>query len=33
MIDLLEGKKPLTERNKFIVGLNLGKVKKQGFSE
>lgn len=33
MIDLAEGKKPLTERNKFIVGLNLGKVKKQGFSE
>ncbi len=31
MSDLLEGKKPLTERNKFLVSLNLKTVKKFGF--
>jgi len=31
MADLAEGKKMLTERNRFIAGLNLEKVKKRGF--
>ena len=31
MSDLVNGKKSLTERNKFIAGLNLKKVKKYGF--
>jgi hypothetical protein len=31
MSDLLEGKKPLTDRNKFLVSLNLKTVKKFGF--
>lgn len=33
MADLAEGKKTLTDRNKFIAGLNLKKVKKYGFDE
>ncbi len=33
MADLAEGKKSLTDRNKFIAGLNLKKVKKYGFRE
>jgi len=33
MFDLSEGRKPLSERNKFIAGLNLSKVKKYGFIE
>jgi len=33
MAELLEGNRPLTERNKFIAGLNFEKVKKRGFSE
>ena len=33
MENLAEGKKPLTERNKFIAGLNLNKVKKYGFTD
>ncbi len=33
MLELSEGKKPLTERNKFIAGLNLKKVLKFGFEE
>lgn len=31
MADLAKGKKILTERNKFIAGLNLNKIKKYGF--
>jgi hypothetical protein len=31
MVDLIEGKKPLTERNINIAELNLKKVKKYGF--
>lgn len=31
MSDLLEGKKPLSDRNKFLVSLNLKTVKKFGF--
>ncbi len=31
MADLAEGKKEFTDRNKFIAGLNLAKVKKYGF--
>tara|TARA_R110002051_G_scaffold54227_1_gene101563 strand:+ start:11049 stop:13379 length:2331 start_codon:yes stop_codon:yes gene_type:complete len=31
MVDLLEGKKELTDRNRYIVGLNLKTVKKYGF--
>ena len=31
MLDLAEGRKDLTERNKFIAGLNMQKVKKYGF--
>lgn len=33
MAELAEGKKTLSDRNKFIAGLNLKKVKKYGFSE
>lgn len=33
MFDLSEGKKPFSERNKFIAGLNLSEVKKYGFIE
>jgi hypothetical protein len=33
MAELAEGRKPLTDRNKFIAGLNLKKVKKYGFTE
>lgn len=33
MENLAEGKKPLTERSKFIAGLNLAKAKKYGFQE
>lgn len=33
MADLAEGKKSLTDRNKYIAGLNLKKVKRHGFSE
>lgn len=33
MLELAEGRKPLTERNKFIANLNLQKVKKYGFSD
>jgi len=33
MLELSEGRKPLTDRNKFIAGLNLQKVKKYGFTE
>jgi hypothetical protein len=33
MLELAEGRKPLTERNKFIAELNLQKVKKYGFNE
>ncbi|MFA6128247.1 MAG: AIPR family protein [Bacteroidales bacterium] len=33
MLDLAEGRKPFSERNKFIAGLNLSKVKRYGFSE
>lgn len=33
MLELSEGKKPLTDRNKFIARLNLQKVKKYGFTE
>jgi hypothetical protein len=33
MLDLAEGRKLLSERNRFIVGLNLNKVKKFGFTE
>jgi len=33
MLELAEGRKPLSERNKFIAGLNLQKVKKLGFNE
>lgn len=33
MADLAEGKKILTDRNKFIAGLNLNKVKKHGFED
>jgi hypothetical protein len=31
MVDLLEGKKPLTERNKYLVRLNLESAAKYGF--
>lgn len=31
MADILEGKKPLTDRNKYLVQLNLKAVKKYGF--
>jgi leucyl aminopeptidase len=33
MSNLAEGKTPLTERNLFIAGLNLEKIKKQGFGK
>ena len=33
MSDLAEGKKEFTDRNKFIAGLNLTKVKKYGFGK
>ncbi len=33
MADLAEGKKEFTDRNKFIAGLNLTKVKKYGFGK
>jgi len=33
MLELSEGRKPLTDRNKFIAGLNLQKLKKYGFIE
>jgi len=33
MADLAEGKKGMNDRNKFIVGLNLKKVKKHGFHD
>jgi len=33
MADLAEGKKPLTDKNLFIAGLNLKKVKKFGFGK
>lgn len=33
MAELAEGRMPLTDRNKFIAGLNLKKVKKYGFTE
>jgi hypothetical protein len=33
MAELSEGKKPLTEKNKFIARLNFEKVKKRGFPE
>lgn len=33
MLELSEGRKPLTDRNKFIAGLNLQKVKKYGYTE
>ena len=33
MLELSEGRKPLTNRNKFIAGLNLQKLKKYGFTE
>lgn len=33
MADLVDGKKTLTDRNKFIAGMNLKKVKKYGFDE
>lgn len=32
MSDLAEGRKPLTDRNKFIARLNLNKIRKSGFS-
>jgi len=33
MLDLSEGRKSMSDRNKFIAGLNLIKVKKFGFTE
>ena len=33
MLELAEGKKAFTERNKFIAGMNLNKVRKYGFEE
>lgn len=33
MLELSEGRKPLTDRNKFIARLNLQKLKKYGFTE
>lgn len=33
MVELSEGRKPLSERNKFIAGLNLQKVRKYGYNE
>jgi len=33
MAELAEGKKTLTDRNKFIASLNLTKVKKYGFTD
>ena len=33
MFELSEGRKSLTDRNKFIAGLNLKKVRKYGFTE
>ena len=33
MLDLLEGRKQLTERNKFLAKLNFDSVKKWGFKQ
>ena len=33
MAELADGKKSMTDRNKFIAGLNLKKVKKYGFRD
>lgn len=31
MLDLLEGKKELTERNKYLASINLKTIEKYGF--